>query len=553
LFLAAFLAQGAAQGAEKLPVPGEKAQEEAQQLVREVYTKEQDRAKTSAEKVELARKMLDQADETATDPATRFVLLRTARHLASEACDAETSLAAVDRMARVFDVDGPAMQEETLQALAEAARTSSQFQATAEQALPLVETAVQRDDYPRAVRLAELGVALARRAREWGLAKQIADRREEVQSMAAAYADVEEAQAVLQSEPTDPEANLVVGRYLCFNKGDWSRGIPMLALVGDKAVKSLAAAELEKPATPGEQVALADGWWDLAQAKTGADRDALLRHAGSWYRKARDGVSGLVRVKVDQRLAEIAKAGKVGKPQPVASAPARPHSNVPKGAVLVLTFEKDTFFRDGERVRVRDASGHGHHGVVHGGGPGPGRAGQGFLLAGTGHYIDCGNAEGLHPTDAVTVSAWVLGRRWTISKGNRNDIVSNDDWETGPAKGYVLRCDRQGRPDFNVGNRVWKGAMSNQAMLAGRWYHLAGTYDRNAVRLFVNGVQVASTESSMPIEPSSFPLLIGRGTYDTERRFDGIVDEVAVFDRALSDDEIETLYQLGLRGKPLAR
>jgi len=549
VFLSAFsLAQAPADDADKLPVPDAAAQEQAQQLVREVYGEEYDNAKTAAEKTALAKKMLGQADETAGEPATQFVLLRVARDVAMGASDAETSLAAVDRIAQAFDVDGMAMKEETLQAITKAARMSSQFKAVAHQVPALVEAAVGLDDYPRAVRLAELGIALARRAREYRLAKQIADRLEEVKLLAAAYSEMEKAQVVLESDPTDPAANFTVGRYLCLTKGDWRRGVAMLALAGDTAMKSLAVAELKGPATLDEQVALADGWWDLAQTKADSEHDALLLHAGSWYQKAQPQLSGLVRVKVDERLADVAK---IGKPPPIATAPSRPTSKIPKGAVLALTFEKDTFYQDGGKSRVKDMSDQGNHGVVHGGRPVPGRAGQGLLLASRGDHIDCGNAESLDPTNAVTVSAWIMGRRWNATTRKMNDLVSNDDWEGGRPKGYVLRCDQQGKPDFNVGSRRWKGAMSEQAMQQGQWYHLVGRYDRSEVSLFINGDEVATTESSLPIRPSSFPLIIGRGTYDKVRRFDGIIDEVAVFNRALSDDEIKTLYQMGLGGKAL--
>ena len=66
-----------------------------------------------------------------------------------------------------------------------------------------------------------------------------------------------DALAALQNDPNDPNANLIAGRYVCFVNGDWSVGLPMLALGDDEALRQLAAKELTEPKISDEQVALA--------------------------------------------------------------------------------------------------------------------------------------------------------------------------------------------------------------------------------------------------------------------------------------------------------
>jgi hypothetical protein len=492
--------------------------------------------------------MLAEADRTKPAPASLFVLLNVARDVAIQAGDAELALQAADRIAAAFDVDAAAMEEETLQKVATAARLSSQFKTLAEQAVPRIEAAAGRQDYQRALRLAELGVAAARRAREYLLAKQISDRLDALNESASAYAEVEKARAVLAEDPTDPEANLVVGRHLSFVQEDWSRGVAMLALGSDESLKSVAAAELKGADSAEAQVALADHWWDLAQSSSGDQRDAMLRHAGSWYQKARPEVSGLVLVKVDKRLAEIAKTA-----APPAAAPST-RRGFPEGAVLLLTFEQDTFFEENGQTKVRDLSGHGNHGTVHGTKKGPGKAGQGLAFAAAGDYVDCGKDKSLAPADAMTVSAWIIGRRWNVAKSTiHNDIVGKDEWINRVSKGFTLRTNDKGQPDFNLGDGDWKQAQSAEQMRPGQWYHLTGRFDGKSVSLFVNGAIVARSAADKPIRPASTSLSIGRAAFDTERRFDGIVDEVAMFNRALSDDEIMDLFHMGVRAQPLAR
>jgi MSHA biogenesis protein MshQ len=226
---------------------------------------------------------------------------------------------------------------------------------------------------------------------------------------------------------------------------------------------------------------------------------------------------------------------------------------MPDWAVLVLTFEKETFFRDGQRMLVRDLSGQDNHGIVHGCRPAPGRAGQGLQLAGASDYVDCGASQRLDPTDAVTVSVWIMGRRWKVTSHDRNDIVSHDSWARDHPLGYTLRCNLQAEPDFTVGNGAWTQASCGQAMQAGQWYHLVGRSGPKSVSIFVGGEEMTIAEASTPLRPSPSPLTIGRGAHDTGRRFDGVIDELAVFNRALSDDEIKVLFQLGLRGQTLAK
>lgn len=543
----AIAATASAQG--KGPVPEHDVQAKAKELIRQIFGPQYEKAKTSDEKTALAKKMLDEAAKLKDDPASHFVLLRATRDVAAQAGNAELSLEVVDQIAATFDFDEPALVEETLREVAGAARTLSQFTALAKQTLPRIEAAVARDDHSRAVRIAELGVAAARRARDYPLAKQIGDRLDEVKQWAAYYAEVQKAQVVLADNPADPDANLTVGRYLCLAQGQWRQGIPLLALGSDAALKALAATELEGPATPGEEVNMADGWWELAQAASGGHRDALLLHAGSWYQKVQADVTGLQRVKVDKRLAEIAE---IGTPPVITTVGASPLGL--EGAVLVLTFEKHTFFEEDGQHRVKDLSGHGNHGTVHGTRPAPGKAGQGLQFGAKGDFVDCGNADSLNPMGAVTVSAWIMVRQWKVGIGTGTSVVSKDDWKGGPAKGYTLRCIKLGKPDFAVGSPPhWKTASGDEPLPAGQWVHLAGRFDRRAVCVFVNGVQIAAAAAPKPMRQSAYNLIVGRATYDTTRRIDGVIDEVAVFNRPLSNEEIRTLYELGLRGQSLAQ
>ena len=73
-------------------------------------------------------------------------------------------------------------------------------------------------------------------------------------------------------QPDDAEANYRVGRYRAAVKGDWKKALPMLAKGSDAAWKKLAEQELASPAEAREQLALANGWWELADSAADTEK-----------------------------------------------------------------------------------------------------------------------------------------------------------------------------------------------------------------------------------------------------------------------------------------
>ena len=74
-----------------------------------------------------------------------------------------------------------------------------------------------------------------------------------------------------------------------------------------------------------------------------------------------------------------------------------------------------------------------------------------------------------------------------------------------------------------------------------QWYHLVGQWDKSGSRIFLNGKQVAETTGGHRVRSGGHPLLIGK--YQTNRYFSGIIDDVAIYDRALNTNEIQALYR----------
>ena len=311
-------------------VPSDAAQQRAAKLIEEVYGEEHARAKTSAEKTALANKLLKEA-AASEDLTNRYVLLRVARDMATQAGDVETVFQAIEEMGKSFQVDSFQLKGAALSQARKSASLTKQREALAEQALALIEEAVERDDFAAAEYLGQLALDSARKVRERELTRRIVTRNKMVAEISEAYSVAKDAFRTLEESPADAETNLAAGTYLCFMKGDWDKGIPMLALGKGGQATKLAIKELEGVTDVAGQVAIGDGWWAVSETTDGLAAERARERAVSWYRLASPKLTGLAKSKVEKRISEIPKERLEGLPAPKLSErePVLPPSSSP--------------------------------------------------------------------------------------------------------------------------------------------------------------------------------------------------------------------------------
>ncbi len=289
----------------RLPIPDEAAQRAALQLVRDVFEADSKNAKTAEEKSAVAERMIQAAADTMDDPATRFVLLRVARDMAAAAGNVELAGRAVERLAAHHQVDSIEMKIQTLTKAGEAIQDVEARKAFVASAGEVIDEALAVDDFDLAVPFAESVLTLARRTGDIDLIKDAVARGREIEGLAKQYEPVRTALAVLEANPSDAAANLVIGRYRCLVKGDWEGGLPYLALSGDAGLRAVAEQELMLPTTAEDQAKLGDAWWDLAEQEDDDAKDRLQQRAAYWYRLSAPELAGLTKTKVEQRIADV--------------------------------------------------------------------------------------------------------------------------------------------------------------------------------------------------------------------------------------------------------
>jgi len=311
LMLTSIAAAGELVAPPKTPAPDEAAERAAKKTAGEIYGGRFALAKTAAEKTALASEIIGAALKIQNASADQFVLLKIARAIAAGAGDATTALSAVQELVQRFDVPVRTLPAETLLTAAEHADMTAQRKAVGETAGGIIGQLIEADEYDLAIRVCEAARAAAQNAREFKLAGELSGQLPELKRLQHESQAYREARAVMEANPTEPAANLAAGRYLCLVKGDWEKGVPMLALGSDVALKGVALMDLRGSASAEEQAAIGDAWWDVAEAKESKERDTLRLRAGFWYRQAEPKLAGnLAGLKAKQRLEEISKLGR---------------------------------------------------------------------------------------------------------------------------------------------------------------------------------------------------------------------------------------------------
>ncbi len=156
----------------------------------------------------------------------------------------------------------------------------------------------------------------------------------------------------------------------------------------------------------------------------------------------------------------------------------------------------------------------------------------------TSNYIEIPASASLN-SPTITIEAWIKADAWATNIWE-NTIVSKEGWATGE-QGYNLRCGANGNLNFIFGDGTWHDVASGPVMTAGRWYHVAGTYDGTTLRVYINGVEMNSLTYTSSISASTYNLNIGRMAYTPggPRYFDGMIDEVRVWNVALPQSSIK--------------
>lgn len=197
-------------------------------------------------------------------------------------------------------------------------------------------------------------------------------------------------------------------------------------------------------------------------------------------------------------------------------------------------------------TKTNDLSGNGNTGTITNmstsTAPAAGKIGQAFKFDGVDDYVlMAGNPVSLQTTAAFTLSAWIK------ASTNVSDYRTIFNKETSSTdRNYWLALDiTTGKLvlRFSVAG-VAKTFTSNAALNDNKWHYVTATYDGSFVNIYSDGVSVM-TPAAQTGSANNTANSLRIGTQLSTRYFIGVIDDVRIYNRALSLPEIRALYRMG--------
>jgi hypothetical protein len=233
------------------------------------------------------------------------------------------------------------------------------------------------------------------------------------------------------------------------------------------------------------------------------------------------------------QIQAIYNAGTVGKCKPLAT-------RAPDDLVLWLTADGNS----------NDTGGGGTNGVPeNSAGYATGKSGQAFSFDGLDDQMTVPHHASQNPITGLSIEAWInpvtlLHGGTILQKRSAANIG-----------GYLLETTQPsggGAPNglqfvIMIGG-VYHTLNPGNVLSAGVWQHVAATYDGATMRIYVNGVEVASQAQTGAIDAYNDPIVIARNVVNGSL-YHGLIDEISVYRRALSAAEVQSVATADIAGK----
>ncbi len=489
---------------------------------------------------ELAEVMVKVIESTGDEPALRQVIVARATELIKRcgaAAPADRSAALLTDLSKI--AADSALRAEALAQIAQirqraysTAPASQRNAAGAALIESLLEHGAALED------AAQAGEALTGYRRAETIAASIrSDDREEIHErikqatpLVALEKELHSAMAVLAEKPGDPAASLTVGRYWCFHRGEWDKGLTHLADGGDEDLSKLAKRELFPPAQPSLLMESGDGW--LAQASKQTDPSIKLRltaRALQGYERALPKADAVTKAKLTAQVESLTKQ--------VAALQEEIESRVTGGVAkgLVLWVEPSR----SSSAPMRDMASKSKE------------SGQGVTLAAAGEtkvlsfsgtsYLSYEIPKAVASVGPAggTILVW-----YNAATANHSPLVNRTDGKLDARAvgdiGLVVRSSHlmlwQTYPP------ILQPFMQSKTTLTPREWHLIGyAWDGKNGVFYIDGKEDSMREIKPPSVSGSH-VLIGVDHPGAVEHYTGFIASVRIYNRPLSAKEIERIH-----------
>jgi hypothetical protein len=184
---------------------------------------------------------------------------------------------------------------------------------------------------------------------------------------------------------------------------------------------------------------------------------------------------------------------------------------------------------------ANDESGNGNHGTVHGATLAEDRFGNidsAFHFDGNSHIVVPSSPSLESPADQYSVAVWANTEAWD---GGLSSLVCKGV----QGAQYRPQFSDSGRFLFHDGVEVFTNFLAN----VNTWYFIVEVWNDGNAQVYVNGIKIGETSGGIPVVRNSEPLEIGRDQPGALEYMIGTIDDIRIYNRALSESEIQELYR----------
>jgi len=210
-------------------------------------------------------------------------------------------------------------------------------------------------------------------------------------------------------------------------------------------------------------------------------------------------------------------------------------------------------FDDNNGNIAKDSSGNGNDGTLMNG-PNwvDGEFGKALQFDGVDDYVDAGNGSSLNLSSSGTVAFWFMANKL----GEYQGIVSKNDLKVTDRNGYTTRLQNSNKLVSELADDAGLViSWSTTVISIGTWYFVVLEWDGTTVQSYVNGILEDSDPQTINPISDVYNLFIGcehETNGDPTFYFNGIIDEVAIFNVALGEQDIQSLMDNGLKESGIA-
>jgi hypothetical protein len=197
-------------------------------------------------------------------------------------------------------------------------------------------------------------------------------------------------------------------------------------------------------------------------------------------------------------------------------------------------------FNEASGTVLTDMSGNSNTGCLNTATRAVGVSGNALSTNGTGDYAYINNSATLNISSQLTIECWANLRQINPVSGAGQNFIRKE-------RSYTIGVGSNGRVGFWVcGPDGWKGSwtLSQQMIQPNQWYHIAGVWNGQVLKVYINGVEDPNTiPANITIPPNTRNAYIGWFYESAYEGVNGTLDELKIFDYALPADSIYSHYK----------